>query len=599
MNYISPLNLNEKIIESSSIYLSKLLKNDINYIKNITLKKETCYNFFSPDYFRFLKLSINGLFTLCYTDYGHLTLSSLNLNNIYPYYYYYSTQDEIDYYTNYQSSNNNDSTLNTSTNNSTNTSTNDNDDNNNNLLTTITTDFLSNTIHDIQFHPNFQYDNTTNNNTTNTNNNELIVISQRDKPVQLYNIKEKKIISNYIGKNHLDELDILYSLCFNTYGNLLYVGSKKKIYTFDLETCQTSSIYEIFTSKSKNKNNDYYGQHGIISTISYNNDGSNLIASGSYNGSIGIYQENQKNCYLLLKNLSGNGISHIKWSSCGNYIWYTSRQNNFITCYDIRMTNTMIGSCYRNGKTNQKLTFDIDPWSSTIATGSCDMKLLFYNMNNFQLLKVYDTLEHKEINIENYLNSISMNDSSLKFSNGSLVDNYDSSSSSGSSSADLAVSYQSSSNTTNSTCESISTTSSYYADATSGSSYGILNNVIFHPFSSTLLTSCGQRIFPDEYDSSDDEEIKEEIYPLNHKRFRIDDDENNEENVKEIEELKEEKEKINEDKRKRKKKEKKNNNNESYLSLWYLNRNPQLYPTEYISETKIETEENNNEENTT
>jgi WD40 repeat protein len=85
----------------------------------------------------------------------------------------------------------------------------------------------------------------------------------------------------------------------------------------------------------------YEGQKGIISTLAFNPDYSGLFAAGSFAKNVGLYAENSNTC-LGLYNQIGFGVTHTKWSPCGNYLWVGGRKSNSIICLDIRMTRKEI-----------------------------------------------------------------------------------------------------------------------------------------------------------------------------------------------------------------------------------------------------------------
>ena len=44
----------------------------------------------------------------------------------------------------------------------------------------------------------------------------------------------------------------------------------------------------------------------------------------------------------------GMGITHLKWSPCGHYLWIGGRKKGDIICMDIRMTKKEIGRLIDN-----------------------------------------------------------------------------------------------------------------------------------------------------------------------------------------------------------------------------------------------------------
>jgi hypothetical protein len=46
----------------------------------------------------------------------------------------------------------------------------------------------------------------------------------------------------------------------------------------------------------------------------------------------------------------------------------------FIISWDLRNTRSEVGRVHRQLSTNQRMTFDIDPWGKYLVTGSQDKK---------------------------------------------------------------------------------------------------------------------------------------------------------------------------------------------------------------------------------
>jgi telomerase Cajal body protein 1 len=153
------------------------------------------------------------------------------------------------------------------------------------------------------------------------------------------------IQASYLGYNHLDELDTALSLSFNLSGEKLYAGYHHMIRSFDLSTPgrHATSSYPTITTKK-----DHLGQKGIISSLAFNPMRVGVFAAGSYDIRSGIYlyHENMKRAcsdHLTLTGGEEFGVTCMKWSNCGNYLWAGGRNNSVISCYDIRAPKIELG----------------------------------------------------------------------------------------------------------------------------------------------------------------------------------------------------------------------------------------------------------------
>jgi WD40 repeat protein len=188
------------------------------------------------------------------------------------------------------------------------------------------------------------------------------ISTSKDHPIHLWDISGC-LRCTYKGHNHLDELDSPTSITFNLTGDKIYAGSNRMIRCFDVSQ---PVIYTSFPTSPTKK--DKSGQKGLISCLEFNPDYSGCYAAGSYANSTFIYVENMTGSALEISDLDF-GVSCIKWSKCGKYLYLGGRKYNDIVCWDVRMTISEIGRMNRTLSTNQKISFDLD-MEGRLITGS-------------------------------------------------------------------------------------------------------------------------------------------------------------------------------------------------------------------------------------
>lgn len=129
------------------------------------------------------------------------------------------------------------------------------------------------------------------------------------------------------------------------------------------------------TPKRKSKK----GQKGIISCLDFCPDYSGLYAAGSYSQSIGIYDESNNELCLKLTGFEG-GTTQVKFSKDGTLLFSASRHTNKILCWDIRDSANILFELHRPGKTNQRISFDIDATGKYLMTGDQEGHVLIYDI---------------------------------------------------------------------------------------------------------------------------------------------------------------------------------------------------------------------------
>ena len=105
------------------------------------------------------------------------------------------------------------------------------------------------------------------------------------------------------------------------------------------------------------------GQSGPVSSLDCRKDSSGLIVAGTFNGSIGIYDPRESASIervMVIPSAHEQGISQVKFSEDGWYVYSAARKEQYIKKWDLRNGKDI--TCYgpRENCTNQRLYFDND-----------------------------------------------------------------------------------------------------------------------------------------------------------------------------------------------------------------------------------------------
>lgn len=153
---------------------------------------------------------------------------------------------------------------------------------------------------------------------------------------------------------------------------------------FDSQTGDSIKCPSIPKRKSRK------GQKGILSCIDFSTDG--LYAVGSYSQSVGIYDETNNELCLKLNGFQGGGVTQVKFSKDGLYLFSASRHADSILCWDIRDTANVLYELPRPGRTNQRIQFDLDASGRYLMTGDTHGNVLVYDISTSEA----ENIETKE-----------------------------------------------------------------------------------------------------------------------------------------------------------------------------------------------------------
>jgi WD40 repeat protein len=196
-------------------------------------------------------------------------------------------------------------------------------------------------------------------------------------PVHMWDAFTGKLRQSYTCMNQYDEVISPFSVSFNQTGDKIYCGMKDFIRVFD--TLRPGSSYdevacvERVLHKKRNKTvTKLVGQTGIISCLAFNKQNIGMYAAGSYDKTVGIYDEDSNQLQHLLEGRHRGGVTQVLFSANGVLLFSGARKDNTICCYDVRNTTDplFLFDLERKVDTNQKISFDVDIFTKYLITGS-------------------------------------------------------------------------------------------------------------------------------------------------------------------------------------------------------------------------------------
>ncbi|CAL8092290.1 unnamed protein product [Calicophoron daubneyi] len=202
----------------------------------------------------------------------------------------------------------------------------------------------------------------------------------RRNPIRLWDAFTGAVRATYRPMNHLGDPISAYSVAFSTDCQRLYAGFNRFIHVFDVTRPGRDSVRRPRLGKKP-------VQGGMISCLAVpKHHTRQMYATGSYNGTVGVYAEPGN--LIARMTATPAGVTQVLFASrLGNEYgapWYLaagSRMDSRIFLWDARRVDQPLLVVHRRVENHQRFQFDIDPSEMFLFTGSQTGTVCVYELS--------------------------------------------------------------------------------------------------------------------------------------------------------------------------------------------------------------------------
>ncbi|CAH0400214.1 unnamed protein product [Chilo suppressalis] len=204
------------------------------------------------------------------------------------------------------------------------------------------------------------------------------ITTKQNSPIQMWDAFDGSLRCTYRGFNAVDEMEPALSVTFSQEGSRIIAGYKKVIRTFDVDRPGRD-----------------FAEHKLGSPATCFATDSNLLAVGSWNSTINLYNVNEMGTYKSIGKMHGHsgGVTHMKFTPDGIRLVSGARKDHRLLIWDIRYYRRPLNILTRAVNTNQRVYFDISPCGKYLITGGTDGVLKVWDVDQVDWKNSLETNE--------------------------------------------------------------------------------------------------------------------------------------------------------------------------------------------------------------
>jgi len=200
----------------------------------------------------------------------------------------------------------------------------------------------------------------------------LILSTASEHPIRLNSALTSQLVASYPLVSPTTEAYIKpQSLLFNPDGTRFIAGSENLLSIFDISRPGDQAVLSLKTGPKSSRaswSNPGKSLRGLVSALDVDRQ-YNVLAAGTLSRHVGLYDAaGQGECVGVFcvkdteadLDIAGCGITQVRWSKCGRYLYVVERKSNGVMIYDIRKTGQLLSWITdRRAVTNQRMKVEL------------------------------------------------------------------------------------------------------------------------------------------------------------------------------------------------------------------------------------------------